>query len=415
MPSSCVLKFNGLYGGDYSVAQYEMDTKKRERKFHPAEKRNEKFKGTRGLPRGPMTELLLAMKSASADTLDTVRAAMKAVQDADLSDTSCVANRSIGSEDKMTCLAVGVCDSSVVKLLMSFGGNPNKQDELGRNALHHLARLHLRTGDTNSKIFSISKISAKTPRPTDKYPYNPASGTRASYELSIDIIHSARMHEVYPIEWNVQDDFKRTPLHYAAENGNMQTIHYLVDNCQAKLQVLDNTLLFAWENTRTDEVKKRIKDAINGRAYVKDLPVTMLFHMFTLSPEEIESPSSMDELRLYGMTKGKSVNEMSPEGQTALHYAASRNAVPQAQYLLKVHADPHIRDKYSQLPIDLAKHNEMKELLQEAMMKPQPPTKLKPAAKPTAKPESNLDSEDDDDDCDDDDSEDDSDTDLDSI
>ena len=216
-----------------SLSEYENDCN-RMPKFHPAEKRDERFSGLRGLPRGPMTELLMVMNSATTNTLDEVRVAIKKVQDADLSDKRCVANRSIG-KDGMSCLhyAVGVCDSAVVALLMSLGGNPNKRDDLGRNALHHLARLHMREKDTKAKIVSISKVSVALPMPTGPgydYEGDGSAESRAAHETMLKIaLCTPKKFDINSIEWDVLDDFKRTPLHDAAENGNMQIVQHLVN------------------------------------------------------------------------------------------------------------------------------------------------------------------------------------------
>eukprot|EP00658_Telonema_sp_P-2_P066901 TRINITY_DN55860_c0_g1_i1.p1 TRINITY_DN55860_c0_g1~~TRINITY_DN55860_c0_g1_i1.p1 ORF type:complete len:202 (+),score=34.87 TRINITY_DN55860_c0_g1_i1:91-696(+) len=150
----------------------------------------------------------------------------------------------------------------------------------------------------------------------------------------------------------------------------------------------DNTLLFAWEVARTAQVKKRIQDPIdNGAVHSQHFPdlalSKMLFHMYALRPESYHNNKmNMERLTVYrtlvrGTAPGvkgvrvHSVDEVTPEGQTALHYAAARHKsnVSDAESLLKWNANPHIRDKFGQLPIDLASTTEMKELLQAAMDK----------------------------------------------
>ena len=231
--------------------------------------------------------------------------------------------------------------------------------------------------------------------------------SRAAHETMLKIaLCTPKKFDINSIEWDVLDDFKRTPLHDAAENGNMQIVQHLVNTFKAKLQVLDSTLKFAVEVARNPQVKRCIQSAIDKDAdnseFVIDRTLTlMLLHMPALERWRIDNKVVLKEMERYRMlvsgtapgvkgVKVHSVDEVTYEGQTALHFAAARNTIEHAKYLLEYEGNPLIRDNFGQLPIDLASTSEMKELLQAAMGKS---TVSAPSLKEIPKPAPKLESE----------------------
>lgn len=158
---------------------------------------------------------------------------------------------------------------------------------------------------------------------------------------------------------NATDVDNRTPLHLAARNGHIDTMRYLIKQCNVHLNVKDNF----GGSPLSDAKKGGSEEAV---LFLKDLGAI-----------KVPTEHDEDELRLRAhanevdqvmalLAGGVDVNSADYDDRTALHIAASEGHEEVVAALLKARADPLVTDRFGMMPIQDAqryKHEGMERLI----------------------------------------------------
>jgi ankyrin repeat protein len=153
---------------------------------------------------------------------------------------------------------------------------------------------------------------------------------------------------------NMQDDIGETPLHRAAYYGIVEIVRMLIAaGSDVNILSVSNWSSLHWATTKGDEEIAQILIDAGADVNVKNKRDWTALHLAVW-----ENNSSITKILI---DAGADLNSQTIFGTTALHLAVDKTEI--AQMLVDAGVRTDIRDKYGKLPYDLAKTEEMKNLL----------------------------------------------------
>lgn len=150
---------------------------------------------------------------------------------------------------------------------------------------------------------------------------------------------------------NVRDDFARTPLHWAATDGNLQIIHILI-GAGAPLDARDRdyaTPLFYAIDAENPDIVVALLDQPEPYVNVRDISRRTPLH----DAAHQDNLNIVQELILHGAD----VNAADEYGATPLHDAAEAGRLAMVEELLKASARVNALDGHGRSPLVLSAQN----------------------------------------------------------
>jgi ankyrin repeat protein len=155
---------------------------------------------------------------------------------------------------------------------------------------------------------------------------------------------------------NLQDEFGRTPLHFAAKSGKKDAIEFLILNCNADPNLKDDggqtPLHYAAESGKKDAIEFLISNYNADPNLKDDLDQT---------PLHLAAKSGNKEGVKFLLDSDADLNLKDHCGQTPLHLAAENKHTEIIALLLNKGANPNLKDDFDQTPLDSASLNTNKE------------------------------------------------------
>jgi len=152
-----------------------------------------------------------------------------------------------------------------------------------------------------------------------------------------------------------------TPLHYACENNQIETISYLLKkgaNIEAE-DMLGNTPLFA---AIKNECSEAIKLLINSKANVEYILPGMQHNIIHHLLDYYRNSDPVEIIK-HCLNSDIDINAQDLLGNTALFYATQNNHIETIKLLLKRNADKNIANEFNKTPLDIATENENAEII----------------------------------------------------
>ena len=316
---------------------------------------------------GGFTLLLLA---ALAGTVEAVKAIMVNGADPDV--------ESDDGENIFHAAAINKSEE-VLNHLLSLHRPSNKPDYLGRTPLHIAALCGSR-----SKVQSILSAGAK-PTKVDDDQYNIYHhGIQGSYEnIDLPTLRSPLSDSVHI---NSKTYEGMTPLHLAAESGLLADVIWVL-NSGGDIRSLNyqnkSVLHSAARNIFYDceDILNLLLDKGLSIRATDDAAMTVLHHALWRPQSDVvgrrkrdmaqwskntkkSRPDALDgKLRLL-IRRGAEINAQDSDGNTPLHLAAHRGQKEPIVTLLELGADRGIEDQNGLLPVDYARDEDLRELLE---------------------------------------------------
>lgn len=176
-----------------------------------------------------------------------------------------------------------------------------------------------------------------------------------------------RLFEVMQMQSHLNsfDSKGRTPLSYAAESGQLETVNFLTSNgAKVNLPTKSGSLPINYACANVSILKRLLElgcDLNKLSPNVAELPI---HHLCKVNYKFLERMKQLVEL-------GADVNARDRKGRTALHHCSLENNYENAEVLLGHFAvNVNIKDNYGALPIDLARDKKMIKLLLKFGSKP---------------------------------------------
>jgi hypothetical protein len=159
---------------------------------------------------------------------------------------------------------------------------------------------------------------------------------------------------------NAVDDqnYERTPLHYAAENGYKEVCEVLIEygaDVDAKTKDTWTPLYYAARNGHREVCEILIRHGANVNAKSQ----------YGWTPLYSAARGGHEEVCEFLLESGAHVNAESKKGWTALHIAAHEGHKEACKILIDNGADVNAKDKGFKTPMDVANGDDVKKLLQE--------------------------------------------------
>ena len=321
----------------------------------------------RSIMPGGFTLLLLA---ALAGTVEAAKAIMDNGADPEV--------ESDDGENIFHAAAINKSED-VLNYLLGLHRSSNKPDYLGRTPLHVAALCGNR-----SKVQSILSAGAK-PTEVDDDQYNIYHyGIQGSYEnIDLPTLRS-------PLSSSVHINSKTyegiTPLHLAAESGLLADVTWVLNSGGdlKSLSYQNKTILHsAARNLFYDceDILNLLLDKGLSSRSTDDAGMTVLHHALWRPPSDIVGrrkrdmvqwsknmkkirPDALDKKLRLLIRRGAQVNAQDSDGNTPLHLAAHRGQREPIGTLLELGANREIEDRNGLLPVDYAKDEELRELLE---------------------------------------------------
>ena len=250
---------------------------------------------------------------------------------------------------------------SIIEYLISKGANIEAKDKYERTPLHYACQ----EGHIEIVEYLISKganaeakdIYEQTPHliasenndlPSNLRPLIIYLTTNKPRDYEPNIFQACKEGKLTSVQWlieqeneynkNITDSDKKTPLHYACEEGHLPIVKYLISK-GANIEARDK-----------DE-----KTALHYATFRGDYPI-------------IE----------YLISKGANLKAKNKYGQTPLHYACQKDNISNAYYLVKKGANMEEPDKYGQTPLWLASQKGHKKFIKFALIMNHLPSNYEP-------------------------------------
>ena len=234
----------------------------------------------------------------------------------------------------------------IVEYLLSIGANIEAKDKMGKTPLHYACEeghLHI----IEYLISMGANIEAK-----DNY--------------GNSIIHIASEHGLLQIiqylieKQNIDKDSKganqRTPLHYACLNNHLEIVEYLLSqkaNLEAKDKNEKTPLHYACEGCFLPIAEFLISKGADIEATDK----------YKRTPLYLASQEGHLSIIEYLISKGANLEVKNINDWTPLHYASYYGKADVIKYLLSKGANKNSPTKEGKIPFDLAKNDEIKNIL----------------------------------------------------
>jgi len=138
---------------------------------------------------------------------------------------------------------------------------------------------------------------------------------------------------------NVCDDLKRTPLHVAASEGQLEIVQYLVD-CKADLKAEDQ-----FKNNCLNDAVRHKHDHVAKFLHEKGATLVMLGNTDGVLMCKAAHKGDHSEIQRL-LENDVSPNASDYDGRTALHLASSEGHIQLVKFLLDNKADVNIRDNF---------------------------------------------------------------------
>ncbi|KAF8366758.1 trp-4, partial [Pristionchus pacificus] len=211
-------------------------------------------------------------------------------------------------------------DAKLVNLLIDHGGKVEEQaDKTNETAMHLAAR----SGNHSALLAMVNKIGAGTVQivqnKQSKNGWSPLLEACSRGHVQV-----ARLLLQHHARVDVFDEAGRTALHLAAMNGHLQLTHLLLQN-----------KAFVNSKSKTGEAPLHLA-AMNGHVKVVNCLVQ-------------DHAASLEAITL--------------DNQTALHFAAKFGQLAVSQTLLALGANPNARDDKGQTPLHLAAENDFPDVV----------------------------------------------------
>ncbi|KAM9326362.1 ankyrin repeat domain-containing protein 22 [Gastrophryne carolinensis] len=175
---------------------------------------------------------------------------------------------------------------------------------------------------------------------------------QAAYENDLDEVEHLLVED--PKNLNVKDSFGGdTPLICACRRGHINIVRFLLS-------------MKADINLRNDKERTCLHYAVRKRfTFLDYLLIVILMPVMLIGYAIMISKSKQNErlIRLL-LQSGVNVNAADNSGNTALHYACKMKSQAIVPILLEAKADPYIKNKDSESPIDIAERFKFKNILQ---------------------------------------------------
>ncbi|OCT71388.1 ankyrin repeat domain-containing protein 22 [Xenopus laevis] len=175
---------------------------------------------------------------------------------------------------------------------------------------------------------------------------------QAAYENNLEEVQLLLAED--PKNLNVKDKFgEDTPLICACRKGHVQVASYLL-SMKANVNLTNNK-----ERTCLHYAVRRRFSFLDYLIIIILMPVLLVGYIIMVSKTK-----QNERLIKLLLQSGVSVNAVDSKGNTALHYACRMKSKSVVPLLLDAQADPNIKNKDGESPIDIAERLEFAKILQ---------------------------------------------------
>ncbi len=251
--------------------------------------------------------------------------------------------------------------TDVINYLLEKGVDKDQQDEHNETALH-LAFRH----EANEAVQLL--IAAKANLNLKDINGSPVFFSMIEQKLVENHEEKEVLDDIIDLEkagadFSVQNDKKRTLLHYAAKHNFTDVINYLLEKAvdiDLQDKNAETALHLAYRNGANDAVQLLIHKEANLN--LKDKNKRPVF--FSMIKDKIKGYHWEEEILRDIIALGKAGADFSlqnDKGRTLLHYAAKHNLTDVINYLLEKDVDKDLQDKYNKTPLYLASQHQANE------------------------------------------------------